>query len=144
MTTRRKFFGWMATTPLAVKAAGDKVTADLMKIDVDGGAVSAPTLGIPGYSGDIENQLSSCINYVKLFGLPTEIEEIYRNEASKVYALDYDIANKKSWSMAFKVTCQRQRNYQRRVDALEREAKKHSGIARIRKALGFEFPTWYA
>jgi len=147
MTTRRNFFGWMAASPLAVKAAGDKAVAELMKIDVNGvedgggGFLMAPS-SVPNELS-LEKKLSNCLNYVKVFGLPSEVEEQYRINSRVVRELDYDIANKKSWSMAFKVCCQRQRNYERILQGLDREARLEFGRLKLRNILGFEFPMWY-
>jgi hypothetical protein len=147
--SRRSFFGWCAATPLAAKASADRAVADLMKIDVDGAAFGANITGgefggVPSQENAIpwKDHLKRCVNYVNVFGLPPEIDEIYRDQSKVVYRLDADIANKRSWSMAFKVLQQQQRNYENKKALLSKQNSRAWVSDKLRKAIGVEFPTW--
>jgi hypothetical protein len=145
MTTRRRLFKLMAATPLAAKVAADNAVAVLSGVDTTGitsatpsvlPAVSVPAVG--GMAWHEKLRLSSL--HVKNFGLPSFLEEQYRESAKRVNSLDPDIANKKSWSMAFKVCCQRERNYQKMLESIDKQSNRKWKEKALEKVLGFSFP----
>jgi hypothetical protein len=145
--SRRSFFSWCAATPLAAKASADRAVASMMKMDIDGGAFGATNggeFGVPSQENAVpwKDQLKRCVNYVNVFGLPPEIDEIYRDQSKVVYRLDADIANKRSWSMSFKVLQQQQRNYENKKALLSKQCGRAWVSDKIRKVIGVEFPTW--
>lgn len=149
MTTRRRFFGLVAGTPLVAKAASDNVVASLSNIGIDGRGYnilphpysSDPPSSTPPSSEIMwEEKLRLSSLHIKTFGIPDYVKEVYREESKKIYYLDPDIANKKSWSMAFKVCCQRERNYQNRLKCIEKHHTRTWKEKALEKVLGFKFP----
>lgn len=144
--TRRTFFGWMTATPLAAKAAAD---AEIVKLtamrDVPGFGDTAIDLTGEGvvFSEDkipYRQRLVGAADYIKMFGVPEAVEARLRNDAKYVHALDPDIACMRSWSMSFKIHCQRQRNYERALAAITTGAKHERAKKLLKGMIGFEWP----
>lgn len=147
-TSRRTFFGWMGTTPLAAKAAADKVVGDLMGGNYNGLGDSSMRLhggsaGIPKISAPCipyEQRLIRASDYIKLAGVPDWVESNLRDRSKGIYSLDADIANKRSWSMAVKIMTQRQRNYEKELAKIHQSAWIHRGQSIFERLTGFDWP----
>jgi hypothetical protein len=144
--TRRTFFGWMTATPLAAKAAADAEITKLTAMrDVPGFGDAAVSLGDGIAFGDEDKlpyrqRVIGAADYIKTFGIPPAVEARLRNDAKYVHALDPDIACMRSWSMSFKIHCQRQRNYERALEAITTGAKHERAKKLLKGMLGFEWP----
>ena len=132
--TRRRFFALAGTTPLAAKAAIDKTISDLTGVAISGNG-AFPVGGVPSSiaePGPDQYKLA-------LFNPLTRraIEEILYEQERHVGRLDVDLASYRSFSMAAKITFQRQRNVEQRMRDLTKDYSwnRLAGIAR--KALGF-------
>ena len=149
-TTRRKFFAIAGASPLAAKATIDTEVGKLVGLgDMSGmvnAGVSVAVAGGPPTGGGAEvsysQQLTGALNYIQMFGIPEFMETEARGRALFVNSLDIDIANKRSWSMAFKVALQRQRNYEREIKRLKIVATAQQKRFAVKKFLGFDWP-WY-
>jgi hypothetical protein len=144
-TTRRTFFGWMTATPLAAKAAADAEIGKLTAMrEVPGFGDATLALG-ETFGGDEDKipyrqRLIGAADYIKAFGIPAAVEMRLRNDAKYVHGLDPDIACKRSWSMSFKIVCQRQRNYERALQSITMGAKHERAKKLLKSMLGFEWP----
>lgn len=138
---RRKFLGALgigtAAAPLAAKVAMEKETLSLMT----GQHLAGGNINVQGAvaSHDIRALMS---DHVTMFGFPKHVLDQCWEEAKWVSALDFDIANKRSWSLAAKIHEQRQRNFEKKLDFL----KSGGRIEKMRRAFfetfGFNFLTW--
>ena len=141
--TRRTFFGWMTATPLAAKAAADAEIGRLTAMrDVPGLGDASVELatGYPAETEPYSKRLIGAADYIKAFGVPLEVDARLRNDAKYVISLDPDIACMRSWSMSFKILCQRHRNYERSLEAITRGAKHERAKSLLKSMLGFEWP----
>jgi hypothetical protein len=144
-TTRRKFFAIAGASPLAAKATIDTEIGKLAGLSdmsemVNAGISINP--GPPVAGGSYLQQLDGALNYIKVFGVPEFMETEARGRSLFVNSFDIDIANKRSWSMAFKIALQRQRNYEREIERLKIAATIHQKRFAIKKFIGFDWP-WY-
>lgn len=156
--TRRMFFGWMGSSAIAAKTAADQVIADAAGFG-QGGLVglgnsamhyaygepadanmdaSPSTVGKRQYTH--AERLVEAGKYITQHGIPPYLEERYRDEVRVVYALDPDIACKRSWSMSVKIATQRERNYHRRVQHSIDLGKQQMAKNALSKLLGFTWP----
>lgn len=145
--TRRRFFGLVGTAPLAAKAATDAEIARLMGNGHPDGLGNA-SLGL-SYGGPpgsaiaempYEKRIIGAADYIRMFGLPEQMEFELRDRARNVCYLDPDIAVKRSWSMAVKIMTQRQRLYDREIERMKRSGWMQRGRDGLKKLLGFEWP----
>lgn len=120
--TRRGFLKLMAAAPLAKRAVEEEATKALTGIGSTGhmhvvaGGV-APSLGGGMIQhGDVAKALLNS-------AFRAELESIAYATNKQVNFLDVDLATKKSFSLAAKVTFQRQRNVQREIEAYATEPK---------------------
>ncbi len=115
--TRRKFFGIAAVSPLAAKAAAEEAISNTSRVFANGlspfqtsGGISAEWIKEPSNS-----------EWLRAFNNPLTRQVIeshlFESERS-VYAIDPDLACLKSLSMSAKITYQRRRNVQRRIDQM--------------------------
>lgn len=143
ITNRRSFFALMGATPLAAKAAADEAMAKSVGIvgnGLGGGGFGLP-YGAPGADGvPFEKRLIGASDYIKMFGIPEVMEYEIRNSIRCVSCLDPDIACKASWSMSVKIMTQRQRNYAREIERIERSGWQQRGRLGLKKLLGFDWP----
>lgn len=116
---RRSFLKAFAASPLAARAAAEKVAAELSGIsqgvgygsgEVGGMSTSAPSHPPPSVLNEstIRSALASAV-------ARAEIESIFYEEGRHVSRIDYDLASKRSFSLAAKIAFQRQRNIARRM-----------------------------
>ena len=150
-TSRRKFFAIAGSAPLAAKATIDNGIGKLAGMGPSNG-LGMGGLGIQSGlpEGEIvqgsgvympyEEKLIKAGEYIKIFGVPDWMEFQMRDNAKYVGALDSDLACKRSWSMAVKIAEQRQRNYNRRIEYMERCAYHERGKSILKKFLGFNWP----
>jgi hypothetical protein len=143
--TRRTFFGFMGTAPLAAKAAAEAEIANSMNMIHFNGLGDATMRlpgGIPHAIDDVsyEKKLIGAADYIKLFGVPEAMEYRIRDESRYVSSLDPDIACKRSWSMAVKIMTQRERNYHRSVERMKVAGWQERGKQALKKTLGFDWP----
>jgi hypothetical protein len=152
-TNRRKFLSLLgvgtAAGPLAAKVAADSQIAKLAGINQ---ALASTSLGLYGGSPPIsqgqsigsglsyQQMVIGASDYIKVFGIPEVIEVELRDQAKWISALDPDIASKKSWSMSVKILEQRERNYRRSVERLEKTGWQQKKRTAIKTILGFEWP----
>lgn len=143
MTNRRRFLALLgvgtAAGPLAAKEA---IEAEQIKLTSIGtrAVLSGSIGGIPAADGDDESVAQMARTYVRLFGVPAHIERLAQEHARYVANLDYDIASKRSWSLAAKVHEQRQRNYAREMERYRDFNWYGSAQTAFKKVSGFKWP----
>jgi hypothetical protein len=95
--------------PLAARMESQKIAAQLGQVS-GAGLGGAPTPGV----GQMEQGSSISLANKKLAlnipGIREELQSLFYEVNRNVYAIDYDLATKKSFSLAAKITYQRQRN----------------------------------
>jgi hypothetical protein len=114
-TTRRKFFGLVAASPLAAKKAADAAAQDLVDKSENYLGYSVPQ---PNYVDPIHEKRmpAKVIRKMLANGLPDwRIEEIRRDLSHYTPKLDPDIAAKRSWSLVAKYSAQRERDFEKAV-----------------------------
>lgn len=131
--TRRRFFGFLGTAPLAARAAAEKTASD----------ISGVWLNPPGYGqGTPASQAQLPPDQIRsaLLNLRTKrmVEEILYEEERNISRIDPDLAVLRSFSLNAKVTFQRQRNVEWRLrnmqsgwtwDRIDRLLKKAVGLS---------------
>jgi hypothetical protein len=143
--TRRRFFAWMGATPLAAKAAADAEIGRLAAMRNTNGLGDA-SISIDdgdfhvGGRSNYQERTAGAAEYIKVFGVPEAVETKLRNDAKYVHSLDPDIACMRSWSMSFKIHCQRQRNYERSLQEITTNAKHARAKKMLKSLIGFEWP----
>lgn len=148
MATRRKFLGYLgigaASAPLAAKELADKQISDLVLRGEDAAPLArSPTRRRYWHEENEEeraSQVAQALRWVKVHGIPEDMERRYRRDAQYVTALDPDIANKRSWSMAVKINEQRQRNYQNQVNEVLNEGSNKRNRKALEAITGFKWP----
>lgn len=148
--TRRIFFGFMGTAPLAAKAAAEaEIAKGIGMMNLNG--LGNAGMGLPSGSAGIpqadigpyvpyEKRLIGAADYINTFGLPKSVEERFRDDARHVHSLDPDIACKQSWSMSVKIITQRERNFQRAVERVHAAGWQERGRQGLKTLLGFDWP----
>lgn len=144
---RRKFLQILgvgtAAAPLAAKAAIEKETLALTGGTRDAIATGALNyVSAPASQTDETSTRIKMSDHMKLFGVPAHVLERITEESKWVYSLDFDIANKRSWSLAAKVHEQRQRNLQRKLQQLRVGGARFMARSLFAKTFGFEFLDW--
>lgn len=134
----------MGATPIAAKAAIDaEIAKNAGMSSINGLGCTALDLGgaMPS-DGSVpyEKRLIGAAEYVRMFGIPEVTEFELRDQARYTSTLDPDIACKMSWSMSIKLMTQRQRNYQRALERIERSGWHQQKRSALKKFLGFEWP----
>lgn len=150
---RRKFLSLLgvgvAGAPIAAKAALDESILKQVGVTTQsftGGAPSmsgsvSPSIGGGPATGLTYSQtVSRASTWIKMMGMPKDLEKEFRERARYVHALDPDIAAKRSWSMSVKLMAQRERNYERQVEALHATASYYGVREKMEKLLGFQWP----
>lgn len=141
----------MGVTPIAAKATLDAEIAKNVGAFAANGLGNA-SMGLP--YGDIagqpaanngpyvpyEKRLIGAADYIKVFGVPEVMEYELRDRSRCVTSLDPDIACKASWSMSVKLMTQRQRNYEREIQRVERSGWQQRGRSTLKNFLGFDWP----
>ena len=147
--SRRSFFAFMGTAPLAAKAAADEALAKAAGAFASNGLGNAslglPYGGSPPYAGGglnvpYEKRLMGAADYIKMFGIPEVMEYEIRDRSRSVNCLDPDIACKASWSMSVKLMTQRQRNYEHEIQRIEKSGWQQRGRSTLKNLLGFDWP----
>jgi hypothetical protein len=149
--SRRSFFAFMGTAPLAAKVAADeaiaKAAGSFTSIGLGNSSLGLSYGGLPQASGEsfgvhvpYEKRLIGAADYVKMFGLPEVMEFELRDRSRSVNSLDPDIACKASWSMSVKLMTQRQRNYEREIQRIEKSGWQQRGRSTLKNFLGFDWP----
>lgn len=142
--TRRRFLGLFGgaavAAPLAAKTAMDAEISRLTGI-ATGPLARLPMspIGPPASQENISYPeiVRRAGLYAKTIGIPEHVLEGYRLDAKHVQALDPDIANKRSWSMAVKIQHQRERNFRLLVDGAQ------GRFGRVEKAEAFQLATGF-
>ena len=149
---RRRFLSLLgvgaAAGPLAVKAAADaEIGSSMGMLNIKGFGSTALGLssGQPPDAEQVayipyEKRLIGAADYIKMFGIPEVMEFELRDQARYVGSFDPDIACKQSWSMAVKIMTQRERNYQRAVERVEKSGWQQRKRSALKTILGFEWP----
>lgn len=149
---RRRFLSLLgvgaASAPLAAKVAADSEIAKL--VGARSQALASTGLGLHdsglpavqsiGNGLTHQQKLIGAADYIKMFGLPEVVEFELRDQSKWINALDPDLACKKSWSMSVKIAEQRQRNYQRAVERMQKTGWQQRKRSAIKTVLGFEWP----
>jgi len=114
---RRKFFGLLASTPLAAKGMLDQATADGAGVVTNGLGGFSASISSPsdGYEEEAKVASKKASWFLRSFGVPEHHRRRLWEETRYPYRLDSDIACKRSWSMCVKIATQRQRDYERRL-----------------------------
>jgi hypothetical protein len=125
--SRRSFLRALPAASISAKVAADKAVAEAAGVMPFGRIPTASPIGgggIPNVgssSGLIEEKpWMKALRFFRGNGLPDWKLRNLRDEARSVYALDPDIAAKKSWSMSVKIQEQRERNFQRLCEQSKR------------------------
>lgn len=134
MSSRRSFLRLMGLSPIAAKAAADKAIADLSGTNLSGMAFTPPEYGNTGWqslssgakaSGPFDAGIETHAGRSKLLRLACKIPKLAQEFEAELYekhryvgSLDTDIAIKQSFSLAAKITFQRQRNVERNRESL--------------------------
>lgn len=147
--SRRTFFAFMGTAPIAAKAAADEAIAKAAGAFTANGLGNA-SMGLPyggpmpmadtGLNVPYEKRLMGAADYINMFGIPEVMEYELRDRARAVNSLDPDIACKTSWSMSVKLMTQRQRNYEREILRVEKSGWQQRGRSTLKNFLGFDWP----
>lgn len=146
--SRRKALGLIGTVPvggaLAAKAELDATVssqAGLIKGILAPGGAPIGNAYPQGYSGgDWRKPYLIAAEYAKAVGLPEHVKSNMRERARFVDALDPDLAAKRSWSMSVKIATQRERNYQREVDRIKKDADQYRAALLLKETVGWEWP----
>lgn len=121
MTDRRSFLRLLGLSPIAAKVAADQAAADLSGVTANGLSFEPPEFGASwmGHSGEklITDEIESHRGRSKLIRLACKVPQLYSELESELYrshkhigSIDPDLASMKSFSLAAKITFQRQRN----------------------------------
>jgi hypothetical protein len=119
-STRRSFLRLVGAAPLAGKLAAEEAAKSLAGIGAQSlgqagyASVSGLAPAAPPTSAQIATWLADNV-------FRSEVESAAYANNRHVSYLDVDLASKKSFSLAAKVTFQRQRNVQREIDGLGKE-----------------------
>jgi hypothetical protein len=116
IATRRKFFGFIAASPLAGRAAAQQMAERLSGIPLTAPGGMAEGGVSPTSAPDITH-----LQWRALLKLPEAraaiVSEIYKRE-HKVYRIDHDLGVKRSFSLAAKIAYQRERNVAHELELL--------------------------
>lgn len=113
--------------PLAAKAASDAAISEMTKLNATGlGASNGPSS-----MGRLTDTASHARAMLKLPKIKDQLITLIYEEERNIYCLDVDIANKHSFSLAAKITFQRQRNVNRRLKLLQEEENVYNRIDRL-------------
>jgi len=141
--SRRSFAKYLGLAPLAAKEAGDAAISRLTGVGVgapsfqlNSGVEPAPISSMADYA---KSRIAAS-EYVNTVGLPDFVREAFRRDAQWVDRLDPDLAAKRSWSMSVKILTQRERNLQRRIEALHHGAWQSQGSTLFKKLTGWDWP----
>lgn len=99
-----------AAPALAKKVLADAGIAELAGVNA-AMLETIPSAGFSGGSGSARHVVAALLANRAL--VPSWFDDVVRERRGVVFALDPDIANKRSWSMAVKIATQRQRNIER-------------------------------
>lgn len=145
---RRKFLKVLGlgsvVAPLAAKTALENETMALTVSRSSALATGALTAaGGPMASSMEESAVRiKMSDHMKLFGIPQHVLQRITEESKWVYSLDFDIANKRSWSLAAKVHEQRQRQFQRKLEQVRNGGASEMARKAFAAAFGFNFLDW--
>lgn len=148
MATRRKFLGILgvgaASAPLAAKEALDKSIADLVMRGQEAAPLAPSSELLTPYLDDRDEwrgRVELAAQWLRAGNpVPDHVEKKMRNDASYVSALDPDIANKRSWSMAVKIAAQRERQYEEAKARMLNGNTDHKGKKALEELIGFRWP----
>lgn len=147
MIARRRFLKLMgvgsAAAPMAAKAAAEQEALKLTQFGKGNAALlsSMAEAGPGGVSWTTpQKQYDNAAAYVKLFGMPAHVEKSVRERASYVQWLDHDIASKRSWSLAYKVLVQRERNFASYMQSYAEIGWYERAQGAFEKIAGFRWP----
>lgn len=114
----------MAAAPLAKRAVEEEAARALSGIGSAGGLISGRGLPPIGHHSDPKIRHSDVAKALLNSAFRAEIESIAYEANRHVVFLDVDLATKKTFSLAAKVTFQRQRNVQREIESYTAEPTK--------------------
>lgn len=145
--SRRGFLRLLGASSLAAKQALDKEVA---AVALGGDKPLAPySLLAAAHGGEDDDftankaaQLHVVARYFNTVGIPEFAEKELRAQTQYVTVLDPDLAAKRSWSMSVKIQEQRERNYQRKVEAIGAQAAWFSGRAWFKRVTGKALDFW--
>lgn len=127
--TRRKFFAFAGSAPLAARVAADKAISEIAHINSTGLASGEPMGNVALTPGQYRLAL---LNPYTLRSVEALLYEQERN----VYNIDLDLAMCRSFSLAAKVTYQRQRNVEKRLKEMRYGYSWDRLSDMVKKALG--------
>ena len=146
MIGRRRFLKLMGVTsaaaPVAARAAIEQEALSLTAFGKAGAPLaSSMSDNMPAGSWvGPQPQYDRAADYVKLFGMPKHVEKSVRERSNYVQWLDHDIASKRSWSLAYKVLVQRERNYASYMDSYKDIGWYDRAQGAFEKIAGFRWP----
>lgn len=113
MIGRRRVLGFLASSPLAAKAAADEMAGKLAGVAPHG---LGQGIDVPS-SGQTEPQKDAIARALKIPGNRQQVLDMLWEDA-EVRSIDPDLAVLRSFSLNAKITFQRQRNVERRYQRL--------------------------
>ena len=146
MTNRRRFLALLgigtASAPLAAKAAMEAEQINLTSMGkMTALAGGRQSLSVMAADDDEDGEsYQKARDYIRLFGVPAHIERSVKERSKYIDHLDFDIVNKRSWSLAAKVHEQRQRNYARSMEHYRDFNWYGSAQIAFKKISGFKWP----
>lgn len=141
-----RLIGLSPAAPIAAKAALDAEVARLTGMQPDGGAGPFQYSGggepasDNGNGGSYMRSQVAAAEYVRAVGVPDFVRDALLRNAQYVSYLDSDLAAKRSWSMSVKILTQRQRNYERAVEAVSYQSRHAVARTAFRKFTGWDWP----
>lgn len=135
---RRGFLGVMAKVPaigaIAGKQLRDEAAAKLANLSIGGAGSSYPaSLGNPA-----EATIQQKSWALKIPTVRAQLESLLFEDVRVIYGIDHDLASKRSFSLAAKVTYQRQRIVAQKIREMESEWPYQRINNLISRALGLK------
>lgn len=138
-----RLIGLSPAAPMAAKVALDTEVARLAGLQAGAGPFQYSGGGAPASSSDgggYERSQVAAAEYVRAIGVPDFVRDTLMRQSQYVSFLDPDLAAKRSWSMSVKILTQRQRNYERAVEAVFYQSRHAVARTAFRKFTGWDWP----
>lgn len=153
MIGRRKFMQAFGVGALSARKVAEEAAKELTALS--GGYNPAPlsvappdypvvqTLWSPPAAAGNQGAMDMVRDYIRTSGrIPEHVERLLRHQTRTIYHLDVDIASKRSWSLAYKITVQRQRNYEILLAERLNQNWYQEAQTAFQKLTGFHWPWW--
>jgi hypothetical protein len=125
MKSRRSFLRALGAAPLIAKGAAEEAAKSMAGISTTGAICASERVAVSlGGGTNLASSYPSPLDIKQMFfdaAFRELIESASYQNNRHVSFLDHDIASKRSWSLAAKVTFQRQRNVARDLDGYSQQ-----------------------